>query len=420
MHKQSFLASLRVGFFLAVKDIQRSNKWTTLLIIFIMMLTFLNLIVVRGILIGLIEGSKTAYRGNYSGDILLITPRDKNYIEQTPTVQRVIASLPSLQAFSVRYTVPAQIESGYREQVRVSDALEAASTLVTGINPDDENAVTGMKNGLLEGEFLEHGDTDKVLIGKNLLFQYASFDSPTDRTLKNIEIGDKIRLVVNGNVREVTVKGFLGTKVQTIDSRVFMTDVQVRQLAGRTDLNANEIAIKLKPGSSDAASKNYLVANGAGATALVETADESLPSTVLDIQETFEILGDAIGSIALIVAAITIFIVIFVNAITRRKYIGIMKGIGISARAIEISYVFQALFFAIIGIAIATFLILAFIKPYFTANPINFPFSDGILVATVDDVLMRGGLLMMATGIAGFLPAWLVIRQNTLDAILGR
>ena len=43
----------------------------------------------------------------------------------------------------------------------------------------------------------------------------------------------------------------------------------------------------------------------------------------------------------LVVASITIFIVIFINAITRRKFIGILQGIGISGEAIEIdaSYV---------------------------------------------------------------------------------
>jgi hypothetical protein len=60
------------------------------------------------------------------------------------------------------------------------------------------------------------------------------------------------------------------------------------------------------------------------------------------------------------------------------------------------------------------------IKPYFTAHPINFPFSDGILVATLSGTLIRAGILLIATVIAGYIPAKMVIKQNTLSAILGR
>src|SRR6056297_3728964 len=51
---------LRIGFLLGFRQIQRANYWTTALIIFVMMLTFLNLIAVSGILVGLIAGSERA------------------------------------------------------------------------------------------------------------------------------------------------------------------------------------------------------------------------------------------------------------------------------------------------------------------------------------------------------------------------
>ena len=71
-----------------------------------------------------------------------------------------------------------------------------------------------------------------------------------------------------------------------------------------------------------------------------------------DIKGTFAILGNAISGIGLIVACITIFIVIFVNAITRRRFIGILKGIGINKKAILYSYMMQAMIYAFMGIII--------------------------------------------------------------------
>jgi len=61
-----------------------------------------------------------------------------------------------------------------------------------------------------------------------------------------------------------------------------------------------------------------------------------------------------------------------------------------------------------------------FLEPWMTAHPIDFSFSDGILVAPISGTLFRVGLLMVTTIIAGFIPARLVVRKNTLDSILGR
>ena len=120
------------------------------------------------------------------------------------------------------------------------------------------------------------------------------------------------------------------------------------------------------------------------------------------------------------VASITVFIVIFINAVTRRKYIGILKGIGISGSSIELSYVFQSIFYATLGSLIGLVIIYSLLVPYFAEHPIDFPFSDGILAVPIDGTMIRLGLLVVVTIIAGYLPARMIVSGNTLDAILGR
>ena len=122
----------------------------------------------------------------------------------------------------------------------------------------------------------------------------------------------------------------------------------------------------------------------------------------------------------MVVAAITIFIVIFINAITRRKFIGILKGIGISGEAIEISYIFQSLFYASIGSALGALVLYGVLVPVVAAHPIDFPFSDGILVAPIGSTAIRVALLVATTIVAGYLPSRMIVRKNTLDSILGR
>jgi ABC-type lipoprotein release transport system permease subunit len=385
-----------------------------------MTLTFLNLVVVRGILVGLIEGSIVANRERFSSDVFLSVLNDKKYIENSPEIISYIKSLPNVETYSERFVAGVKVESGYKTKVGPNETPDYIGAQIAGIDPERENMVTNLSKYVIEGNYLDDNDTDSVLMGASLLFKYASFEQAGSSPLKNVGVGDKIRLTVNGKTIEVTVKGIAKGKVDEIDRRIIMTNRQVRQLIGRNDLNVSEISVKVKPDSSAEEVKALINNQGFDQFAKIQTSTEAVPKFVSDITLTFSILGNFIGSIGLAVASITIFIVIFVNAITRRKYIGILKGIGVNSDAIQMSYVFQALFYALVGITAGVLIVFLVIKPYFDANPINFPFSDGILVADFNDVLTRGVMLMISTAIAGYLPARLIVKQNTLDAILGR
>jgi putative ABC transport system permease protein len=121
-----------------------------------------------------------------------------------------------------------------------------------------------------------------------------------------------------------------------------------------------------------------------------------------------------------VVASITIFIVIFINALTRRKFIGILKGIGISPEAIEVAYLLQSMFYALVGSGIGLIVLFGFLVPYISAHPINLPISNTVLVAPVGETLLRVVLLVLATLVAGYIPARMIVKKNTLDSILGR
>lgn len=116
------------------------------------------------------------------------------------------------------------------------------------------------------------------------------------------------------------------------------------------------------------------------------------------------LLGTFIGSIGIVVASITIFIIIFINALSRRQQIGILKGIGIDRSAIEVAYVFQAAVYAIVGSGLGALLTYGFLLGYFERNPIKFPFSDGVLVAPPEETFLRFIVLFVVTLAAGFLP----------------
>lgn len=410
---------VRLGFFLAWRQVRRANKWTTTLIIFVMTLTFLNLVVVSGILVGLIEGAVEANKEFYTSDIIISRLDKKDYIEQSPIVIDIIKSLPEVAALSPRYLGSGRVEANYKQAVKAED-IDSAGASFVGIDPVAEDNLTGVSQFVIEGEYLEPGDYDQILIGAYLLTEYFPVESAAFPTLDNIGVGDKIRITIGEVKREMTVKGIVKSKVDEISYRAYFVDRQLRDLTGRTDYNVGEISIKLKEGVDPVVIKEALLRAGVGEYARVQTFEDAQPKFLQDIKNTFALLGNMISSIGLVVASITIFIVIFINAITRRKFIGILKGIGVNSQTIEASYVLQSFFYAVCGSTIGLILLYGFLQPFIASHPINFPFSDGILVAPLSGTVIKVFILVVTTVIAGYIPARMIVRKNTLDSILGR
>ena len=384
-----------------------------------MVLTFLNLVVVSGILVGLIEGSIRQWRIEYTSDIIISKLDRKEYIENSDNILALLQTIPDIDVVSPRYTSGGALEANYQTR-KATDEANTASGQINGIDIRAEDSLSGICGKVISGECIEPTDFDQVMLGYFLLSQYVPIDSPNFSALKNVDVGSKIRLTVNGVTREVRVKGIILSKVDQIRRGTYMTDTQLRSMLGRDDRNVGEIVIKLKDGVDPIEVKKTILRSGVGDRAKVQTYADAQPQFLKDIVNTFNMLGNAFSSIGLVVSSITIFIVIFINALTRRKFIGILKGIGIHGGVIEASYVFQSIFYALIGSSAGLVLVYGFLVPYFAKNPINFPFSDGILVAPLDETLIRILLLVVSTVIAGYIPAWMIIRKNTLDSILGR
>lgn len=411
---------LRIGLLLGLRQIQRANKWTTLLIIFVMMLTFLNLIAISGVLVGLIEGAERAVRAESLGDLILSERNDENNVLETQSILRELDSYPEIEAYSFRYQGAGLLEANYKERRNLNTERDTATVNVTGIDPDLEDQMSSLSANILDGEYLDSTEEGYILIGYYYLEESADKFGDIFDTVAVKHPGETVRLTVNGVSKEFTVKGIVQSKVDEVSLNTYIPEREFRRLFGRVDQNADQIVVRMKPGHSVDKLRASLLASNLDDYAKIQTFDEGKPKFITDIKDTMNLLGTFIGSIGIVVASITIFIIIFINALSRRQQIGILKGIGIERRAIEIAYVIQAAFYAILGSGLGALLTYGFLIGYFERNPIKFPFSDGVLVAPPDETFLRFAVLFIVTLIAGLFPAWLIVRQNTLNSILGR
>ncbi len=412
--------TLSTAWFLSLAQIKRSSFATTALIIFVMTLTFLNLTFVSGVLLGLVEGSADAFQRQYSGDVLIKNLESKSFIRNNEKITKWLKTQPEVVAVSSRFLSSNLVEANYRTNTSPYDKDDSVFTQIAGINPSGEDAVTKLESRVIDGRYLNKSDIGYVMIGSELLAEYRRVNDAGLGALENVQIGDKIRIKFGASSFEFELAGVLKSKNQNVSQRIFMVDTQLRQILNRSDYGANEIAIRLSNENKATALVASLKSGPFKDSAQFQTFLEAQGTFFEDIKSTFSILSSVIGFIGLMVAAITVFIVIFINAVARRRFIGILKGIGIKRTSIEIAYIIQAMFYAGIGILLGLSLLMYLIVPFIAANPIDFPFSDGIVYVTASGLISKTLILFAATLIAGYLPAKLITRQNTLDAILNR
>ncbi len=411
--------SFRVARFLAIRAIRNSSKWTTGLIIFVMVLTFLNLVVVSGILVGLIQGSETAFRERFIGDLGISKLDKKSYVENADSIVNIIANDSRVTSYSIKYNARGKLEANYRTR-RSDEVANIRSIGIYGVDIANEDKTSHICSTLLEGECLLPQDASKyILIGKNITDKYSVVGDADPTVLRGVETGTKLRVTIGNISNEYIVKGIYKMKAGELDQNVYMIDSELRRIAGLTNDQISLISVRVKDGG-EADVKNTLINNGFDRYAKIETFSEGTPEFVKNMKSLFGLLGNFFGSIAIIVAAITLYIVIFINALNKKKQIGILKGIGIKEGAIEMSYVLQAIFYGLIGSSLGVLITFTVLKPAFATHPIDFPFSDGILVAEWGTTMIRVGILLLVTVIAGYIPARMIVKKNTLNSILGR
>lgn len=190
---------IKVGFFLAYRQIKRANIWTTLLIVVVMTLTFLNLVVVNGVLVGLIESSLQAFRERGVGDLIITKLNQKNQIEKSQEILTILQNSPEVRIIATRYVGTGNINVDYRKKLRADERPNKIGATIVGINPDVEMSMNNLSKYLKEGRYLTSYDTDGILVGANLIYKYTPIENEAFQTLKNVDVGTKVKVTIGKN-----------------------------------------------------------------------------------------------------------------------------------------------------------------------------------------------------------------------------
>lgn len=403
---------IRVALFLVYKSITRGNKFTLILTIMVTVLAFINIIFTSAFMNGAISEAYQQAKENYVSNIVILPPMDEKFITQVTQLKTKINTLPGVISSCSRYAMAGVMR--YDPEKDNVDVREK-SWSIKSINPDEEVRVTSLQNFMIAGRYLEENDRDQIMMGREITGGHgASFEISS---LKGADIGDEIGITYsNGVSRTYKLKGIFNTYFPLADLNVFITEKEMESIIGVHN-RASEILVKTDGSVPESTYVDRLQVMGIEKEQLNVWMD--FIGYISGLTQTFDIIKGIVTMIGLLVAGVTIFIVIFIATVNRRRQIGILRAIGMKERIIIMSYIFQAMFYAVLGIIAGEIIIRALLIPYFIQHPFPMPIGMVSLVLVSQDMVMGIISMIVVSVVSGFIPSWMVTRQNIIKAIWG-
>lgn len=392
----------RIPFWLVGRQLLRGNKWILLLIIFLMAVAFINLIFIASLFNGIVDNTNNQVINTFSGHLTVFPATESDFIEQADRVLDKIKNTEGVQAASAQILV-----SGSLQYQNIKGSWQ-----ILAIDPEQEKQVTNVYAKMTSGQYLDNNDVDSIIIGRQIA---GGTDVENNIfSFKDAKVGDKVTLSLGGKEKELTIKGIFYAKFITTDERAFITQNTLVELAPDLKDQANFINIRLDKKGGEQAVKEKLIDKGINGNIYTWEEVSGLMNQITDSFLSIDIIFTFVG---VLIAAITIFIVIYIDINDKRQQIGILRAIGIKPYLIRSAYVIQTVVYSVAGIALGSILFFGIIVPYFNVHPFALPIGDSHLVIDWPDFIIRLETVILVSILAGLIPAIHITRIKILDAI---
>jgi putative ABC transport system permease protein len=407
------LRNIRVALFLSLESLRKGNKATIALTVIIVSLAFINLVFISSILGGLVDALNRQMINNMVSNIIVEPqeqPTRKDFIVHPEIIQHAIENIPGVIATAQHYKLPGTIAYDKNKK----GDFKSVAVEITGVDPAQEQRVTNICQKMVDGHYLESPGKGEIILGIDLAGGPGA--SNEFNSLGGVKVGDEVRAIFsNGVTREYEVKGIYRAQFGTADRMAFIT-VDEAETVLSVQHRASQILVK----TDETRNEDFYIPQIQSLASNLQVRKWTyFYGAIGGVSGSVDIVSSIVSMVGLAVAAITMFILIYVNVVNKRRQIGILKAIGIKQDIIIYSYVFQALLYSIAGVVVGTVSIFYFIAPYFLTHPLNLPIGNTSLALDHLRVAYNAASFLIMGVLAGLIPSWRVARENILKAIWG-
>lgn len=398
--------SLRVSWFLAVRSFVRGSFGVTTMTVALMAIIFVNVLFLPSLIAGAVDAINRQVIETATSDLVISSADGDGTIDDVAAYLDEITATPGVASATATLRVGTQISHGSESNAWAVDAIDPVTYAQVFTTPGH----------LIEGDYLAADDVDGILLGIGIAGADQTELQTYSSSLKTVHPGDVVMVTLTGGTQQAfTVRGVYRNDFPLSDQGAFITDAA---------------AAKFLPAAGDLATAIHVKSDEVPAAELADRLAEvrsdvsfqtpdQLTAVVQDQIEAFELVDSIMRVISLLVAAVTVFIITYVDLVNRRRQIGIERAIGIKASAIVGSYVIRAVVNAVIGTAVGLAVFRLVVMPVVERHPFMFPSGPAVLVSDPGDTV-RNLLLLVVVSVASVLvPAFQTVRMKILDAIWG-
>ncbi len=382
--------------FYSRKDLLK-NKKIFIFITLAIILATANIIVVNGLIEGMVNDLLDNTVETSIGHLNIYPKEEDRYIDGLGIKEQKLTALNEIVvAYSPRIST-----NGILTHKELS-----GSASILGLDPEKEKDVSKILEKLDRGSSINSDDQDAILVSYRLA-----------EDLK-LEIGSETDLTFeNGKVKTYNVKGIVRTGNSDFDaSTIIMTLDEIAMQLG-LDNKASIILIKLR--DKELASQYKPIIIKELELSNVRTWREEV-EFILSFTLAWKSFAGIISIIGLIAAVISVGLIIYINVVSKKRQIGIMKAIGAKESFIFMVFVMEAILFGLIGVVLGDILGYLAIK-YMETHPFYDAVSQTWMSARFYPYLfyIASAVSFSVTVLAGIYPAIKASRIDVIKAIWG-
>lgn len=384
------LNKLKFVWMLAKRDLVEDKK-ITIIVIAMLSFSFLNLAFFPAFIDGLTDTFNEGVIETEIGHVS-VTAEDE-YINNADAVAEKISRLNGVK----------EVEKRIEKTVYLKYKNEESSAKFVGTSTPDSAVYRGP---LESGNLITKEDNKEMVLGGALAEREDGLDIGRGRKLT--VTSDKYNYT-----QKYKVKGIIGRAgAGSLRSTAIVTYDDAEEIIGKEDV-ATSVKILLKEDNDIESFKLRLQELNVGED--LETWNEQ-SDMASNVSQTFGIVTMTVSVVGVIIALTSVGVVIFINTNKRAREMGIIRAIGSESTQVIWIFVLESFLLGLSGVIFGNIVLLG-LDAYLVSNPISSPMGP-MTTAVTQNLLWTRSLVMLVSSLAaGFIPAYLVSKDNIVETI---
>lgn len=398
MKKSEFFTA----FFIAKKNVLKNGR-SLFLTVLIISLGFLSSIIIYGVLQNVSYNLQENFIETTMGHVILEPYDDDKRLENVGGIIKKISILPDVLG----------VVGVNKEAVRLYDSSgDFVDSLVYVVNPRDFERVSVVDDIITEGDWLNKGEVGGIVMG---CVNIGSCNRVEAFDTIDVRVGEKVDSVFSGYPEiSLTLKGIYDHKFIDIEMISYINEDTAFAIFEDYDIDeADQIIVRLPDRSySDDLVSELIEMNIDAKISTWKEESSKLSSTV----DSFSVIGNISFFLGLLISAISIYVILYINILNKKTQIGIIKAIGIKSKVVALSYVMLSFFLGVVGSAFGILLTL-FMVECFKFYPIVTGIGNLVPQVGVDVFVLVSVAIILASIASGYIVSKKITKQNIIEAI---